>query len=191
MICSFVFVCASPGPCALVCPRLPRSCSCVLVQAPVCSRLACPGPCVRVCLVRARVCLCALVPARVSACFARSCSCVLAPASACSCVHRILRVWKALGCEAESMRKIASWSSQWSPHWLNLSYFTCLEGFGMRSGVDAKDCGLVTPLVTPLAQTIVFYVFGRLWDAKRCRCERLRAGHPAGHPTCSPRWSPR
>ena len=93
-------VCASHGPCALVCPCLPRSWSCVLG---------------RVWFVCARVCLCALVPARVSACFARSCSCVLVPASACSCVHRILRVWKALGCEAESMRKTASWSSRWSP----------------------------------------------------------------------------
>ena len=139
VLCSFVLVCASLGPCALVCPCLPRSWSCVLVLAPVCSRLACPGPCVRVWFVCARVCLCALVPARVSACFARSCSCVLVPASACSCVHRILRVWKALGCEAESMRKIASWSSQWSPHWLKPSFFMCLEGFGMRSGVDAKD----------------------------------------------------
>ena len=159
VLCSFVLVCASPGPWALVCPCLPRSwscllgrvwfvcarvCLCVLVcaRASSCVRVLCsfvlvcasPGPCSprswscvlgRVWFVCARVCLCALVPARVSACFARSCSCVLVPASACSCVHRILRVWKALGCEAESMRKIASWSSQWSPHWLNLSYLTC------------------------------------------------------------------
>ena len=32
----------------------------------------------------------------------------------------------------------------------------CLESSGMRSGVDAKDCELVLPVVTPLAQSIYF-----------------------------------
>ena len=166
-LCSSLLVCARVCSRQLVCARALLVCARVCFSWPVCARVSVFASFVVVCVRPSPGVLAPSLSWPVCASLPRSCSCLLVCARPSPC-ERVLCPF-VLVCARPGQCVLVC-----------ASYFTCLEGSGMRSGVDAKDCELVLPVVTPVAQSIVFYVFGRLWDANRSRCERLRAGHPTG-----------
>ena len=148
---SSVVVCDCPGPCVLVCACLVCLWSSLLVCARVCSPQL---VCARALLVCARVCFSWPVCARVSvfASFVVVCA-RTSLVSLCSC---LLVCARPSPCERVLCPFVLVCARPGQCVLVCASYFTCLEGSGMRSGVDAKDCGLVLPVVTLVAQTIAF-----------------------------------